>query len=287
MKDIVANRRKIDLPGKLRLARLVLRENGPLWTMHFAAYYLASTIADRAHARMHGLRVERHLPGLNSFALNREIWQSWNWESGGEEFTPSEAWKASLIDHVLMKYMVPGGRILEIGPGAGRWTGVLATIAGHLIGVDISPACVEICRRKFASHANAEFHVNDGSAALPFIESGSIDAIWSFDVFVHINALETGAYLREFRRVLKPGGRAVIHHGATGGRTGGWRSDVTAEVFRELVEANGLTTLAELDRWRAGDQDFEVSCYGDLVTIVEQTDASDPSGAAVREGSEG
>jgi ubiquinone/menaquinone biosynthesis C-methylase UbiE len=230
--------------------------------------------------------MEGHLPGLNSSALNREIWQYWNWDRGGEEFTQSEAWKASLIDNVMAKYVVPGGRIVEIGPGAGRWTEPLVKRAGHVIGVDISPACVELCRRKFAEHSNAEFHVNDGST-LPSIKTGSIDAIWSFDVFVHINARETGGYVQEFHRVLRPGGRAVIHHGATGGRTGGWRSDVTAEVFRGLIETAGFKTVAELDRWRASGQDFEVSCYGDLVTVFEKPDASVVPGMAVHQGPKG
>lgn len=269
MKDIVANRRKLGLARKLRVARMVLRENGPGWTLLFGTYYVASALADRAHALMHRLRLARHLPGLNSATLNREIWDGWNWERGGEEWTVSDAWKASLIEHVLRAHVPPGGLILEIGPGAGRWTEVLAGLAGHLTAVDISQECVEICRRKFSSCPNTEFHVTDGSS-LPLIADSSIDAVWSFDVFVHINARETAGYIDEFRRVLRPGGRAVIHHGATGGCGGGWRSDVTADVFRGLVESRGLTLVAEIDRWRDGGREFEVSCYGDLVTIFEK-----------------
>ena len=273
MKDIVANRRKLGLSRKLRLAWLVARENGPAWTFQFGAYYLASAIADRAHARMHRLRTSRNLPGLNSAALNREIWDGWDWNSGGEEWTASEAWKASLVQHVLRANIQPGSRVLEIGPGAGRWTEVLAAVAGHLTAVDISRECIEICRQKFAASANAEFHVTDG-ASLPFVEAASIDAIWSFDVFVHINARETGGYLEEFGRVLRPGGRGVIHHGSAGGRLGGWRSDVTAEVFRELLKSAGLTLVAEFDRWQDDGRDVEVSCYGDLVTVFEKPDGA-------------
>jgi SAM-dependent methyltransferase len=269
MKDIVANRKKIDLAQKLRLFRIVLRENGLLWTVNLAGYYAASSVADRAHARMHHLRTERGLPGLNSSTLNYEIWQNWDWESSGEEWTYPDGWKESLIDNILQKYMVQGGRILEIGPGAGRWTEILVKTASHLIAVDISDQCIDICKQKFAAYPTAEFRVNNGSE-LPFIESDSIDSIWSFDVFVHINAQETNAYLREFRRVLKNGGCAAIHHGATGGITGGWRSDVTAETFRALVMANGFTILTEIDEWRDGDQNFQISRYGDVLTVFHK-----------------
>ena len=157
MKDIVANRKKIDLAQKLRLFRIVLRENGLLWTVNLAGYYAASSVADRAHARMHHLRTERGLPGLNSSTLNYEIWQNWDWESSGEEWTYPDGWKESLIDNILQKYMVQGGRILEIGPGAGRWTEILVKTASHLIAVDISDQCIDICKHKFAAYPIAEF----------------------------------------------------------------------------------------------------------------------------------
>ena len=153
------------------------------------------------------------------------------------------------------------------GPGAGRkpwWRLPDASIA-----VDISDQCIDICKQKFAAYPTAEFRVNNGSE-LPFIESDSIDSIWSFDVFVHINAQETDAYLREFRRVLKKGGCAAIHHGATGGVSGGWRSDVTAETFRAFVEANGFTILTEIDEWRDGNQNFQISRYGDVLTVFQK-----------------
>ena len=70
------------------------------------------------------------------------------------------------------------------------------------------------------------------------MQTGSTDAIWSFDVFVHINKPQFEAYTKEFARVLKPGGVGVVHHGAVGGASGGWRSDVTtADVERFLTSA--------------------------------------------------
>ncbi|MBA3439431.1 MAG: class I SAM-dependent methyltransferase [Pyrinomonadaceae bacterium] len=248
--------------------RTALLENGFFWTTHLILYYAASSIADSVYTRMNQLRTKRDLPGIHSVAMNREIWRSWDWESGGEEWTPSVEWKKSLTDSVLLKYMTKGGRILEVGPGAGRWTETLQKIAGHLIAIDISDRCIEICKRKFAGCDNAEFLVSNGSE-VPLVEDDSIDSIWSFDVFVHINAPEAGEYVKEFKRVLRAGGHAAIHHGQDGGVHGGWRSNLTSKTFRAILEANGFRILTQFAEWRDGEQVFKISQYGDLLTVFE------------------
>lgn len=57
--------------------------------------------------------------------MNYEIWQNWDWEDSSEEWTESVEWKNSLIDNILLKHMAKGGNIVEVGPGAGRWTEAL------------------------------------------------------------------------------------------------------------------------------------------------------------------
>jgi len=52
--------------------------------------------------------------------------------------------------------------------------------------------------------------ITDG--ALSFIENNSVDYIWSYDVFVHINPTDVEKYIIEFSRILKPHGYGIIHH---------------------------------------------------------------------------
>jgi ubiquinone/menaquinone biosynthesis C-methylase UbiE len=269
MKDIIANRRKVRPLQKFRLVRMAAHENGVFWTINLLTYYATSWIADRAYTRMNQLRVKNHLPGLNSTAMNREIWQNWDWQDSGEEWTESAEWKQSLISNVLQKHMLKGGNLLEVGPGAGRWTETLQQTAGNLIAVDISDQCIDICKRKFADCNNVEFFVNNGTD-LSFVQSDSIDSIWSFDVFVHINADQIESYMKEFNRLLKPGATAVIHHGHDRGRQGGWRSDVTSERFVEIVEANGLQVEEQIAGWWDGERYHRISVYGDVITIFRK-----------------
>ncbi len=272
MKDIVTNRRKLGLGQKLRMMSIVLSENGVLWTFFFGLYYLNSSVAEWAYSRMSDRRGKHSLPGINSQRLNAEIWHNWDWEHAGEEWTLSDEWKESLVRQVLLKNIKPGGRTLEIGPGGGRWTEPLQKISGHLTGVDISQKCVEICRERFADCDNVEFFVNDGSG-LSDIEDNSIDSVWSFDVFVHINGAEVEKYFQEFQRVMKPGALAVIHHGRLGGKAGGWRSDLTTEKLAHILAKHNFAIVEQFDKWTDNGKEFPVGKYDDQITVCERLEA--------------
>ncbi len=269
MKDLVDNRRRISLQKKLSLLGLVLRENGLLWCSAFGVYYVCSQIADRAFAFMDHLRRTRGVPGLNSRALNKAIWEAWDWGAGGEEWSPSEEWKQSVITQVLEKQMPANADILEIGPGGGRWTGDLIKRSAQFTAVDISESCVDVCRAKFHNATNAKFMVGSGRD-LAGVPDASQDGIWSFDVFVHINRAEVAAYLDEFRRVMKPRAVAVLHHGSVGGQNGGWRSDMTGEAMAEMLKARGFELVSMFKEWQDGAQSHKAGLYDDLITVFRK-----------------
>jgi SAM-dependent methyltransferase len=266
VKDIVENRRRIGFGHKWKLALLALRENGWWWCCHLLAYYTASAVANRAFAGMDRLRRERNLGGLNSAALNKHIWEAWDWSARGEEWNESEEWKQSLIRSVLHRYIPRGCSILEIGPGAGRWTEPLLERAREYVGVDISSTCVAHCSRRFAGDRRAKFFVGSGHD-LADVTSESVDAIWSFDVFVHINAAEVAGYVEEFVRVLRRNGVAVIHHGGIGGSAGGWRSNLTAATFQNMLARRGLLVEQVLSQWTDGGETRKLT-FGDLITVI-------------------
>lgn len=266
MKDIVGNRRRVSWLNKVRTAFIALRENGPIWCSYLFAYYLSSTIAEHAHAQMHRRRRDRKLPGLNSAALNQHIWNSWDWSAQGDEWSSSEEWKQSLISSVLRPNMPRGGDILEIGPGGGRWTETLVELARGYVGVDISASCIEHCKKRFGDASHARFFVGSGRD-LADVATASVDAIWSFDVFVHVNAAEVAGYVREFDRVLRPGGIAVIHHGGVAGTEGGWRSDLTAAAFESMVTSQALRIQQTVLQWTDGPRIHELT-FGDHITVI-------------------
>jgi ubiquinone/menaquinone biosynthesis C-methylase UbiE len=253
------------------LLKLTVKENGVLWTGLLGVYYTGSAVAEAAFQRCMKLRQEKGLPGINSADINRQIWDNWDWEAAGEEWTPTPEWKASLLEHILRPNVPENSVIVEIGPGGGRWTEHLIPRASRFTGIDISAKCIEICSAKFADAQNAQFRVGSGTD-LPGVEEESTDIIWSFDVFVHINQPEVQNYVREFRRVLKPGGRVIIHHGSAAGVHGGWRSNLTTEAFNRMLEGQGFKVLEQMTEWKDAQtgKTHEVGLYQDVVTVFEK-----------------
>jgi ubiquinone/menaquinone biosynthesis C-methylase UbiE len=231
------------------LLGLSFRENGVAYTLVLLFYLFTSALADKTFTLMNRLRQTQEIPGINSVAANRLIWENWNWSAGGDEWTLSTEWKESLLSDFLATYLKDGPSVLEIGIGAGRWTEHLVENAGSFSGVDLSEPCVELCRKRFSHHDHVRFFRNDGES-LPFVEDKSVDLVWSYDVFVHINANQMGCYFKEFSRVLKPGGLALIHHGSSGGESGGWRSNTTQEAFEQQVALTDLELVETLSSWR-------------------------------------
>jgi ubiquinone/menaquinone biosynthesis C-methylase UbiE len=103
----------------------------------------------------------------------------------------------------------PGERVLDVGSGPGY---LLASIAeavgptGAAHGVDPSPAMNTVAATR--TDALPWVHIDDGDAvALPYPD-GAFDAAVSTQVYEYVTDI-AGA-LGELRRVLRPGGRALI-----------------------------------------------------------------------------
>jgi SAM-dependent methyltransferase len=209
----------------------------------------------------------------NSALDNRERWTHWDWSGGGEEWTASAAWKQALIDCVLTAWIGQDGVVLEIGPGAARWSAVLQPRARRLILVDVSERPLALCRERFGAAANVECVLSSGND-LPGIADSSVDAIWSFDVFVHVSPLDQAAYLAEIARVLTPGGVAVVHHadgrnlGVSPSR-GGWRSPMSRKLFATLAAERGLAVETKIDSWGPGGR-YDLSAYHDVITVCRK-----------------
>ena len=207
----------------------------------------------------------------NSVGSNRDWWERYDWSAGGDEWTDSPAWKQSLLDDVLHRLIPDGARVLEIGPGGGRWSVELVRRARQLVVLDVSEAALASCRERLAQYPDVTFLHGDGRG-LTGVADGSVDAIWSFDVFVHLAPLDLAAYLEEIARVLVPEGVAVIHH-SDGRNRGkllsrhGWRAPMSRRLLAALAHARALDVRSQFDSWGDGGQ-FGLSAYGDAISVL-------------------
>jgi SAM-dependent methyltransferase len=209
----------------------------------------------------------------NSVDDNRVSWADWDWSQRGEEWSLSDEWKAALIDDVIGRWIPRGSKVVEIGPGAGRWSEALASRASRLILVDISERPLELCRERLSTASNVEYVLSAGTE-LPGIANGSIDAVWSFDVFVHLAPRDQAAYLEEIGRALAPGGVAVVHH-SDGRNRGelpsryGWRAPMSRGLFAALAAQRNLRVECHLDSW-GPDGRYDLSGYADSITVCRR-----------------
>jgi len=101
---------------------------------------------------------------------------------------------------------VRGRRVLDLGCGHGMAAVVLARRGAAVTACDLSPGYVaEARRRARANETDLRCCVADAEQ-LPFAD-GEFDAVWGHAILHHLDVLVAA---RELRRVLRPGGVAVL-----------------------------------------------------------------------------
>lgn len=95
---------------------------------------------------------------------------------------------------------------LEIGCGPGRLMRPLSRHFAEIHGVDVSEEMIRLAMERLRATPNAHPHATSG-ADLALFPGGHFDFVYSYAVFQHIPSRDVVFnYLREARRVLKPGG---------------------------------------------------------------------------------
>ena len=101
--------------------------------------------------------------------------------------------------------------VLEIGSGGGRWTKYLVA-AKKLVIVDLNSVFFPYLEKRFSESTGKMKFYHTSGYEMNGIDSDSIDFVFTFGTFVHIEPDGIFAYLAEIKRVLKPGAIAVIQY---------------------------------------------------------------------------
>ncbi len=102
------------------------------------------------------------------------------------------------------------GRALDFGCGVGRLTQALGAKFKKTQGVDISQGMIALAKKYNRLKSKVQYHVN-AAEGLPLFKDRSFDFIYASVVIQHIPPRSQRAYLRDFARVLKPGGLLVFN----------------------------------------------------------------------------
>jgi SAM-dependent methyltransferase len=136
-----------------------------------------------------------------------------------------DAWMTAALPYLP----APGGLILDLGSGTGRFTDALAATGG---------ATVVACEPSADMRANAAraHPLVGGTAETTPFRDGVFDAIWASQVVHHVGDL--AAFATEVRRILKPGGHLLLR--------GGFGRPEELPYFRYFPDAWGPGTAVSL-----------------------------------------
>ncbi|MEV6366987.1 demethylmenaquinone methyltransferase [Micromonospora musae] len=135
----------------------------------------------------------------------------------------------------------PGERVLDVGAGTGVSTEELTRSGVFAVGVDLSTGMLQVGRR-----ARPAVPLVAGDALrLPFPD-GAFDAVTTS--FALRNVVDFEAALREFARIVRPGGRLVVCE----------CSHPTNPTFRTLYLAHLLRAVPVVTRWVSSNPDAYV-----------------------------
>lgn len=155
--------------------------------------------------------------------------------------------------------------ILDVGCGIGGSTRRLSQETGcRVTGIDLSDAYIDTAER-LTQLLNMQEQVKFHAASaldLPF-EDNAFDGVWSLQM--NMNVEDKLSWLKETRRVLKPGGRAVLYEVCGSKNTPQyfpvpWAQDssmnflVPPETFRDVITSAG----------------FEISVWNDKTHLARQ-----------------
>lgn len=119
----------------------------------------------------------------------------------------SSGWWAKRVERELLPWALAGidlgEEVLEIGPGLGATTAVLARRPGRLTVIELSESYCELLRRRLGGSVEV---VQGDATSMPFA-NGTFSGVACFTMLHHIPSRELQDRLMgEVARVLRPGG---------------------------------------------------------------------------------
>lgn len=160
--------------------------------------------------------------------------------------------------------------VIELACGRGRHVPHYIDKAEKITLVDILEENMIICRERFKDSNKIEYYKNNGYN-LEKLNDDSYTSLFSYDSMVHFELMDIYEYLKDIYRVLKVGGKALIHHSnytadymANFTRTPHARCFMSKDTFAYLAYRAGFRVLNQI----------VIDWYGvenlDCITLLEK-----------------
>jgi ubiquinone/menaquinone biosynthesis C-methylase UbiE len=139
------------------------------------------------------------------------------WEGVPAGLEPSDF---DLRRRFLLERVAAGERVLDVGCGEGWFAVELARAGARVMGIDVAEEPLRRARERGAGlRPELDLRLVDADGPWP-LDDASVDAVWAGETIEHI--ADTGGWLSQARRVLRPGGRLLLSTPAHGRLTVLW-----------------------------------------------------------------
>lgn len=147
----------------------------------------------------------------------------------------------------------PGLRVLDAGCGRGEVLLACARAGAQVAGIDYADAALEIAHEVLAGVPDADLRKGEVTS-LPWPDE-SFDRVLFADVIEHLDPAQDVAALAELHRVLKPGGRLLVHTAPNR-----LFLRLTWPLARRALRASGRAPAADrLDAWIEASHSYHLN----------------------------
>jgi len=180
----------------------------------------------------------------NSVKVVAEPWRDSTYYEDAEKYT-SMFWNEGTIYRTLFNEL-DLACVIELACGHGRHAEVIASQCNKLCVIDVHDENISFCRQRLGDLPNIDFIVGNGMS-FDGVADASVSAIYCYDAMVHFSPDLVESYLADSFRVLKPGGKVLLHHSNYDapldrhyGQNPHARNHMTFGLFSALAEKAGL-----------------------------------------------
>jgi ubiquinone/menaquinone biosynthesis C-methylase UbiE len=170
-------------------------------------------------------------------------------EAGRKGMAPVAVLDAQWADgqqtaELVRPYLVPGATVLEIACGMGRVARFVVPHCQRLHCSDILEDALAEAKTTLSAFDNVSFHKTNGYDLREF-GADAFDCVYSFTAFFHFDFDLVVHYFAEIRRVLKPGGVAILEFKQ-------WKTERdVSQLVEKIAEEGGIQRHESVrDKWR-------------------------------------
>lgn len=162
------------------------------------------------------------------------------------------AYSGSVLKSDFIDPFPPDGEVIvEIGPGGGRFTQYLLN-ASRLYLVDYNARMFEVIKHRFTPpEIDKCTFIHSAGSDLDGVPDSTVDKVFTFDCFVHLEPNLIEGYVAEIARVLKHNGMAVLHFADSNKPLAqkliedGFFADMTPDDMQGIVQRHGFRVFKE------------------------------------------